>query len=67
MFAARARKKRKPHTLLDFHFRPHVKAANGRGVEVRLHVVYGPRAVRDLLHRWQEEETVRVFGGEGMA
>lgn len=48
-------------------FAPLRQAANGRGVEVRLHVVYGPRAVRDLLHRWQEEETVRVFGGEGMA
>lgn len=48
-------------------FAPLRQAAHGRGVEVRLHVVYGPRAVRDLLHRWQEEETVRVFGGEGMS
>ena len=24
-------------------------------------------AVRDLLRRWGEEETVRVFGGEGMS
>lgn len=47
-------------------FAPLRQAAHGRGVGVRLHVVYGPRAVRDLLHCWQEEETVRVFGGEGM-
>ena len=38
-----------------------------RGVEMRLHVVYGPSAVRDLLRRWGEEENVRVFGGEGMS
>ena len=43
------------------------QAARSRGVEMRLHVVYGPSAVRDLLRRWGEEETVRVFGGEGMS
>ena len=43
------------------------QAARSRGVEMRLHVVYGPSAVRDLLRRWGEEENVRVFGGEGMS
>ena len=38
-----------------------------QGVEVRLHVVYGPAAVRDLLHRWQQEGPVRIFGGEDMS
>ena len=48
-------------------FAPLRQAARSRGVEMRLHVVYGPSAVRDLLRRWGEEETVRVFGGEGMS
>lgn len=45
-------------------FAPLRQAARSRGVEMRLHVVYGPSAVRDLLRRWGEEETVRVFGGK---
>lgn len=48
-------------------FAPLRQAARSRGVEMRLHVVYGPSAVRDLLRRWGEEENVRVFGGEGMS
>lgn len=48
-------------------FAPLRQAARSRGVAMRLHVVYGPSAVRDLLRRWGEEENVRVFGGEGMS
>lgn len=48
-------------------FAPLRRAARGQGVEVRLHVVYGPAAVRDLLRRWREEGPVRVFGGEDMS
>ena len=40
-------------------FAPLRQAARSRGVEMRLHVVYGPSAVRDLLRRWGEEETVQ--------
>ena len=47
-------------------FAPLRQAARSRGMDMRLHVVYGPGAVRDLLRRWREEGDVRVFGGEGM-
>lgn len=47
-------------------FAPLQQAARDRGVEVLLHVVYGPDAVRDLLRRWREAGSLRVFGGEAM-
>ena len=47
-------------------FAPLRQAARSRGMDMRLHVVYGPGAVRDLLRRWREEGDVRVFGGEDM-
>ena len=47
-------------------FAPLRQAARSRGMDMRLHVVYGPGAVRDLLRRWRDEGDVRVFGGEDM-
>ena len=50
-----------------FVFSDYMKPAVRLSALMRLHVVYGQGAVRDLLRRWGEEETVRVFGGEGMS
>ena len=45
-------------------FAPLRQAARSRGVEMRLHVVYGPSAVRDLLRRWGKKRPCGSLAGK---